>query len=353
MPNLGGGGGERVVSILLNNIERTKFIPNLVLIKRTGSDAFVKNLKSDVIVHQLDVNVRIKFSFPIVIKKLIKLCKTQKPNVLFFGSGQINALISPFLFLFPSDIKMIARESNLPSIFEKYFIIKFFYKYCYSNYDSIIVQSDDMFQDLNKKFNIHSSKLIKINNPVDVAYIRQKLKEYKEVGFSENKINLLAAGRLTYQKGFDLLILQLAQIKNQEYFLTILGEGEEMDILKKLVRENNLQDNICFRGNVENPFKYMEKADAFVLSSRFEGFPNVILETLVCGTPVLANNCLGGINEIIESGFNGEVFSFENGDFEIKFNAFINSEYNRIEIKKDAIKRFGSKNKMVEFEALF
>lgn len=352
MPNLGGGGGERIISILLNNIDRNKFEPHLVILKKNGSNAFLKDLKKDVTLHRLEIKHRIKISFPLLIYKLLKLSKQEKPDVLFFGSGQINALISPFLFLFPKRIKTIARESNMPSIFEKYFFIKFFYRFFYSNYYKIIVQSDDMFNDLYENFKISKSKMIKINNPIDVSYVDKKINTTEVIALSGARINLLAVGRLTYQKGFDLLIPQLAKLEDSNFFLTILGEGEEREALENLVLKNHLEQKVCFKGNVENPYKYMEKADALILSSRFEGFPNVVLEALACGTPVLANYCLGGIDEIIKPGFNGYIYSFKNEDFEFQFEQFFKSNFNKDEIKKDVVNRFRVENKIVEFQSV-
>ena len=247
-------------------------------------------------------------------------------------------------------MKCIARESNIPSLIEKYFIIKFFYKYCYVNFDSVIVQSDDMYNDLNVNFRIPKSKLIKINNPVDVSHIENKLLETSTtIKKKHNKFNILVAGRLTYQKGFDLLIEELAKLKNIEFHLIILGDGEDKENLIVLSNRYNLADKIQFKGNVENPYAYMKAADLFILSSRFEGFPNVVLEALVCGTPVLANNCLGGINEIIKPGINGEIFSFDKLDFQEKLEIIINSDFDSEKIIADTKKRYAVEHKMKEF----
>jgi glycosyltransferase involved in cell wall biosynthesis len=352
MPQLGGGGGERVISTLLNNLDRSLFVPNLVIIKSNGSNLFLKDLKNDVDVHFLDVSVPIKFSFPVILFRLIKLVNNNKADILFFGSGQVNSLFSPFLFLFPSRCKIFARESNIPSVFEPYKLIKLFYRKFYKNYDKIIVQSDDMYNDLSINFNIPSRKLLKINNPVDVNYIRTALDAKETVIYEANKYNILVAGRLTYQKGFDLLFHELAKIKDSElnFHLTILGEGEERETLLKLVDTLELKHKVSFKGNVANPYKFMEKADLFLLSSRFEGFPNVVLESLCCGTPVLSNTCLGGILEIIKPQFNGFVFSYDENDFKSNLLKASTFKFDREEIKKDLIKRFSVNSKIKQFE---
>lgn len=353
MPNLGGGGGERIISILLNNLDRSKYQVNLVIIKKNGSNAYVKDLKDDVGIHYLNIKNRIRLSFPLVAIKLARFCFRNKVDLMFFGSGQINAILSPFLFLFPKKTSLIARESNIPSQFENIAFIRLLYKNTYKNYDKVIVQSDDMYNDLHNNFQLPKSKLVKINNPVDFSFIQSKKEEEVEVNFSKDKLNLLAAGRLTYQKGFDILIKELAKVNDVDFHLYVLGDGEDKTDLIRLRKEHNLDGRISFLGNVDNPYVYMVRADVFVLSSRFEGFPNVVLESLSCGTPVLANNCLGGINEIIKQGSNGEVFSFEKNNFNAYLKKIASQEFNSEEIIHDTLNRFSVENKIVEFQNTF
>lgn len=353
MPNLGGGGAERVVSILLNNIDRRKFAPNLIIIKKSGSNEFVQNLKEDVAIHYLEIKGRIRFSFPFILMKILRFCKAHKPDILFFGSGQINAIFSPFLFLFSNEIKLISRESNLPSIYEKYFIIKWIYKTTYKNYEKIIVQSDDMYNDLNVNFGIPKNKLVKINNPIDYDYIFGKVNEKTAISFSRKKITLLAAGRLTHQKGFDLLVKELSKITEIKFHLYILGSGEMEQKLLNLISSLKLEEKVSLMGVVENPYKYMRNSDVFILSSRFEGFPNVLLESLLCGTPVMANTCLGGITEIIKPGFNGVIFDFKKNNFKEKLQQMSTINFSEKEIINDVKDRFSIKNKIAQFQELF
>lgn len=352
MPNLGGGGGERVISILLNNVNRSLFKPHLIILKKKGSNAFEKDLKKDIPIYYFNIKNRIRISFLWTAFKLFKFCRNNNVDVLFFGSGQINAIMSPFIPFLSKKIKLIARESNIPSKFERALLPKLLYRYTYRNYDCIITQSNDMYKDLNSNFKIPVSKLVKINNPVDFGYVRDKLSNQSSVLLDKNKINLLAVGRLTYQKGFDLLIKELRNV-DLDFKLNILGDGEDFDDLLRMVDAFGLSDRVSFLGNVDNPYEYMEKSDFLVLSSRFEGFPNVLLESLSCGTPILSNNCLGGIDEIIVPKFNGVIFDFDKEDFDEKLNEILKIKFDRKKIIVDTETRFSVDKKITEYQKLF
>jgi glycosyltransferase involved in cell wall biosynthesis len=112
---------------------------------------------------------------------------------------------------------------------------------------------------------------------------------------------MVSAGTLEHRKGFDLLIDAMSKIvkENDKVHLTLLGDGPEKENLRKQIKSLSLSDNVRLAGFQKNPFIYFSRADLFVLSSRYEGLPNAVLESLACGTPVVAFNCPGGIDEII------------------------------------------------------
>jgi glycosyltransferase involved in cell wall biosynthesis len=338
MPNLGGSGADRVISIILNNLDRNKFTLNLIIISNLSNNIFLNDLKNDIKVFNLNINKRLRYSFYLILYKVFKIIKNESPDVLFFGSGSINVLFSPFLFLFPPNLFCVARESNIPSLFEKNFILKLFYRFSYKNFNKIIAQSDDMMYDLVNNFNIPKSKIIKINNPVDSEFIQNRLLYTNTILFQPNTINLISIGRLTFQKGFDQLIMNLSKLKNYKYHLTILGEGEEYETLLNLIRFHNLENNITLIGYVANPYPYLKAADFLILSSRFEGFPNVLIESLICGCPVLANKCKGGIDEIIIDGFNG--YTYDSNNFLFKFNSLLTTKFNKDKIMSDTKNKF-------------
>ena len=118
---------------------------------------------------------------------------------------------------------------------------------------------------------------------------------------------LVSMGRLTEQKNFSLLLSAFAEVAEQysHWQLLILGEGEQRQQLEASIARSKLQDRVIMPGVVSNPFPILKKSHLFVLSSRYEGFGNVIIEAMACGLPVISTDCPSGPSEIITSGENG------------------------------------------------
>ncbi len=301
LPSLQGGGSERVISILLQHLDRQKFIPMLIVLQKEGP--YLKDIPSDVEI----IDLRSK-RLRDALFTLVKTIKTLKPDIVFSTLGHLNlymALIKPIL---GEHIKLIARESSIVSIRNRNnrytFLFDRLYRIFYNKLDKIVAQSHYMKKDLCNHYHTHTHNITVINNPVDTQNIQQKMIAENKQIFKPNRVNLLAVGRLNAVKGFDLLITSIADIP-ENYHLTIIGEGEEKEELLALVEKLDLAHRIHFAGFLSNPFPYMHQADIFVLSSRYEGFPNVVLEANACGTPVVAFACPGGTAEIIEEGING------------------------------------------------
>jgi glycosyltransferase involved in cell wall biosynthesis len=300
IPSMRGGGAERVMMTLLNHLDRSRFDPILALIKKEGP--LLDKLPSDLPI--IDLNAR---NARYAIIKIIRLVWSVKPDFVFSTLGYLNLLIALIKIFLPRNIRLIAREGSIPSVQnkrEKYpKIFDWLYRNVYYRFDCIIAQSQYMRRDLIENFNISDEKVIVINNPVDIERVTD-LSGERGYSYPANKINLLAVGRLSHEKGYDLL-LQAMKLLGDQYHLTILGVGSDKDILLKLSEKLELQQRVTFKGFQDNPYKWMKNADFMVLSSRYEGFPNVVLEANACGTPVIAFDCPGGIAEIIEDEING------------------------------------------------
>ena len=332
LPDLEMGGAERIVTTLANNLPREKFRPSIMLMRKQGH--YLTLLKEDVEVIDLKVE-RIRQSLLPILKTLRKI----KPDIVFCGYGEVNAYLSLFTKLFPKT-KFVARETNVVSEHVKRPEIKFFYRF-YNNFDRIICQSDDMQNDLLKHFNLKSSKMVKINNPVDFEFITQQLAEQdKPNEYKDDVKNVVAVGNLSARKGFDNLLKVFTHLKQDNIHLHILGDGADKELLNNLKNEFGL-DKVTFHGKKSNPYPYLKFADLFILSSRYEGFPNVLLEAGACGTYALANDCPGGIQEIVQPGKNGVIGIIENeSEFAEQIRTTLSENHNADEVRKSIHDRF-------------
>lgn len=146
-----------------------------------------------------------------------------------------------------------------------------------------------------------------IPNPVDMEFIRdrasEELPEDLKSILSEKRI-ILGVGRLVAVKNFELLIRAFAQFsgRQRDFVLVILGEGEERSSLEKLIETLQLKDRVILPGHRSNPWVWMKHSALFTLSSDYEGWPNVLIEALVLGTPIVSTDCVSGPSEILKGG---------------------------------------------------
>ena len=303
VPSLRGGGGEKFIVNLVNNLDRKKFNIKLALIKKEGP--YLDDLRKDIEIIDLK-SKRVRYAF----FKIIKLIKKENPDIVFSTLGHLNILLAIIKKIFPN-IKFIARESSIVSKNFNSFI-QYLYKLFYNYFDLIISQSEYMKEDLVQNFNIKENKIKVIYNPVDINKIQRKSLTNENL-FLNNYKNLIAIGRLSKEKGFDLLIKAFIKLNNN-YRLYILGEGKEKKSLLQLIKSLNIKDKIFFLGFQKNPYKYLYKSNLLILPSKYEGLPNVVLEANALGIPVVAFNCPGGTREIIKDGLNGFLVKCENTD---------------------------------------
>jgi glycosyltransferase involved in cell wall biosynthesis len=308
IPSLQGGGAEKFVVTLLKHIDRRKFHLSLAIVN-TQEAVYLSDVPEDVKVIDLACR-RVRWAIP----KIIKLVWKLKPDVVFSALGHLNlalAICRPFL---PDGVRYLARETSIVSQLPTSYSIPFWwfwaYRLFYKKLDLVVCQSREMHEDLLQQFAFPAMKSVVINNPCDLAYIQKMVAAGGQTGMIRNGegggslFNLVAAGRFSSEKGFDLLIEAIALCGDDRYMLTLLGDGPLREELTRLAAKRGVADQVRFVGFQKNPYPYLAQADAFVLSSRFDGFPNVVLEALACGTPVVALPAPGGVREIL-SGLQG------------------------------------------------
>nr|WP_315207139.1 glycosyltransferase [uncultured Flavobacterium sp.] len=187
------------------------------------------------------------------------------------------------------------------------FLTRFMYGDCYKLV-SITNESKALIERKHQLKNV-----VRIYNPIDIDAIVEKSMELNELPY----VYIIGVGQMeTNIKQFDKLIEAYSKsiLPKSNIHLLLLGEGERKMTLQKLAKENNIEDKVHFLGYQNNPFKYLKKAKFFVLSSLNEGLPNVILESLACGTPVVAFDCLSGPSEMIQHQENGLLVENQNVD---------------------------------------
>ncbi len=173
-------------------------------------------------------------------------------------------------------------------------------RWTYPFADRVVVQTERAGNYFPAKL---QDRIVVMPNPV----ILPPTEPSEQIAILPGDRSLIAIGRLTYQKGFDLLLEALAQLKDSypEWTLTILGEGELRPQLESLCDRLGLKDRVYLPGRLPNPHEFLCQADIFIMSSRFEGFPNALCEAMVCGLPVISTDCPNGPREIIREGVDG------------------------------------------------
>lgn len=307
-----GGGAERVVLNLANEFQ-SREIP-FVLILRFKKGPYMKQLNPQIKV------VELKNNNPIfIISRLIKVCKKENIDTLFTVSRYNNVLgLVANLFL---KKRIIIREattfdgfykekSNLLEVIKSRLLLKLV-KIMYPTANEIIANSNDTANDIKKHISTTKDNITVISNPlINENILVQSNETVNDKDFlNTTSPRIISIGRLVYQKNYQHLIKSFNLVKKTlpTASLIILGKGPQETELKELSKHFRMQNDIHFLGFVDNPYKYLKKADVFVLSSIFEGFGNVIVEALAVGTPVVSTDCSGGPREILDNGKFGKL----------------------------------------------
>ncbi len=290
--------------------------------------------------------------------KLKNLLLEKKPNYLII---HLITSLPIFLSIFKKkETKIILRVSGLPRLnMFRYLFWKLFSKKIYC----VTCPTIATYNHLIKQRIFDKEKICVLRDPAVLLsdYVKKKFND--NIGTKNEKKTILAIGRLTYQKNFSFLISAFKKIneKYPDYILQILGDGEKKNELINLINKLNLQNKVYLLGHQKNVYRYLMKAECFVLSSLWEDPGFVLLEAGLSNTTVISSNCKNGPIEILDNGNNGFLFQNNNmNDFLIKFDEFIKSDANTLKYKKIKLKKnikqftlfshFNSLNKIIKLK---
>jgi glycosyltransferase involved in cell wall biosynthesis len=296
LSHLGGGGAEHVMALLARGLSQQKYEVHLGLVgQRDNSGAAIPDW---VTLHALGARRARAGAIP-----LLRLIWRLRPVVVLTGAVEVSFLVLLLRPLFPRRTSVLVRQNaTVTSILEFERLpgfMRLLYRLLYQNSDHVICQSGAMAKDLAHALGIDDKQIAVLPNPVDFAGIRAAA---DEPGMRSGAgPQLLAVGRLSPEKGFDLLLHALVVVRERfpEAHLILAGAGPEESTLKLLCCELGLEKAVCFAGHVDQPYKYFASTTLFVLPSRHEGMPNALLEAAAAGLPLAAMPASGGVVDLL------------------------------------------------------
>lgn len=337
-----GGGAENVIINICNQL--AKLNKNVYLIALTNKDQFYKK----------NISCRVKLvvlpfekSFYSILT-LNNFIKKNNPYLVVSTSFHISVLAGLLKIFQKKSFFLIIRISNsMISYFENFNQIKMkfiFYIFLFMTkyYDRIICpsvgQKNQLKNYIDKKF---FKKIYVISNPVNLQLIIKKSLNNKIHAKLFNKLFFLTVGRLVAQKDHFTLIkafnyfLSIYKGK-KKYYLAIIGRGVMYEKLKKFIVQYKLSQRVFLLKHKKNPYPYIRKSKIFILSSRYEGYPNVLLEAQALKKKIISTNCLFGPSEILSNG---------------RFGYLVNpGDYKKLGLTM--LKSLNSKNNIISLDAL-
>lgn len=289
---LSGGGAERVISVLSNQLIKSGHDVGVLLYKRTSEEYL---LSGSVSILELEKLYSEKTGNPISrklsrISGIRKLVCEYKPDVIipFLDS----MVIETYFATRGMNIPIVATVRNNPEKSKK--IDKLLRNYVFKRCSSVFLQTEEQGRYFSDKIR---KKTFVVPNPVN-----EHMLEVGRARVSHASIkSIVTCGRLEKQKNHELLIQAMLSVHRiyPDVYLSIYGEGSERDELQQLINDNNAAEYIYLMGRTNCIAEVLSDADLFVLSSDFEGMPNALMEAMACGVPCISTDCPTGPRELI------------------------------------------------------
>ena len=315
----GVGGAERVTITIAKLIDKELFDVKLVITDFPDCP-LSKFVPKDIPVTYLSKK-HLRWGCMMKMKKILNV---EQADYAFASMTFVCILLLVVCKFLVNGVKTIVRGQINPHYWTRHtgwlkwkgFIVEKVNRILFPTAYKAVAQTPVMREGMIKYFGVNPKKCICLYNPIDKKNIDEKIKEgcpYDDKDY----FRYVAVGRCQYQKGFDLLIEAMNKVvqfnpKSHIYIVGMLNNDEYGSLLKKLCEDLNLKNNVSFVGFQTNPYKYIYHANCFVLSSRDEGLPNVLIESTYMHRQAIAYTCIPIIEDIIQDGVNGLLVEPEN-----------------------------------------
>jgi len=344
MASLGTGGSERVFWLLAQGFDKQLF--EVFIVHLGSGKAVLSSVLEDVKVININTIKAWKSFF-----KLSKLVWKEKPFAIFSTGAHINVLVS-MMSIFVKTPVIIARESNVYSEMAKVVNKRFdiwipLIEIFYPRFKWIICQSEEINSSFLKLFRLSVDKLKIIPNPVKAIEIDNIQDKQDRV----NNTKILIVARLSPEKMHSRLLDIFAALP-EEYHLTIAGEGPCREKLERQIYNLGLEKRVNLLGEVKNVNQLYQHHQICVLCSVTEGFPNVLLESIANGTPIVSFK-VGGLSNLIIDGFNGYVIDQDDSEsYRLHIIKACSQTWKRQEMMQDIQNRFSLSKISADYQAL-
>ncbi len=325
MPFIGIGGVEKNLFLITNYISKKEDNIYICTSSRKCKNKLSSNIKIITPKRNLSdkVGIRTRYVYCLFLLYFF-LIKNRNTLVFCFQANVYCILLCKIL-----NIKIIVRSNTSPSGWQHNFFKEFVYKKIINLADAVVTNSIEFKNQMKKKFRLNP---VFIYNPLNRNEILKKSKKKFSLKFFNNKkkcLKIINVARLTEQKD-QITILKSAEIlkkKNINFRLLIIGSGDQEKNLKKFIKNKILKNYVKIINFQDNPYKFMNKSDVFILSSKYEGLPNVLMEAALLKKFIITTNCPTGPKEIVLNGKGGLIFKIGNSvDLSNKIIKFINNK---------------------------
>lgn len=316
--SLEGGGSERQVINILRHIDRAHFQPHLYLVRRTGE--FLNEVPDDVPITAFDdVSNSGGMYLPGRIRRaqiahFASELTELKIDVVYDRTPHMTLIAGPAcqqsgVRTLPTIVSDPAHDLN-DNIGRFRWLKLRVLKRAYGNAHRVIANSEPLAKACRKFYGLNQEQVVVLSNGFDFDQINELADHQVDLeNHPKETFHIVAAGRLEECKGFDTLldaVNELVNVRGQTNIaLSIAGRGSCEAQLKQLVDQHCLEEIVRLEGFLENPYPLIRSADLFCLTSRYEGMPNVLVEAMSLGVPVLSTDCPEGPRDILEDGVLG------------------------------------------------